>query len=776
MDQIPASSGRVFNVADGIARILLIVLAALFPLFVIPLPYVAIPQGKVLFLSVMFVLTVLVWGFARLTEGVVHIPRSSLVYVSLLLPVAYVISTIVAGWSGAALVGTGIEQDTLFAVALMSALFLLTAFAFYGNFAGTKLLIQGFIIGLVALFALSSAYIFAPEWLSFGGALAGDTANLFGSWHDLGILAGLSLFLSLAIMFSGFFTAWKRVVPLALFLLSAFLLLVIHFADIFWGVAIIAALAALAVIRASVSAEGRSFTGALKRASVWITLAALMGLLGAFGTKVWDKLPAPIQITQTEVRPSWQGTFDIAKQSLQAPLELVFGAGPNSFIREWGLHKPASVNATPFWDSDFNAGVGIIPTSIFTSGAIGLLAWAALLLVLLGLFFRFFRESRPLNLTRSMFGVTLLAVAYLVAYHMIYTPGSALTAGTFLCLGLLAVFSAGDASPRPFVLSTMRVFDGIRLFLFVIIVAALIAAAGFLGREVVSNIFVNQSAYVFRGTGDANAASALLARAFLVSPNNDRAHRAAAELGIVQLGKLLQETDPENAEQTAALQAKLQETIQHGLAAVSIDDANYQNWLLLAQIYGSLAGVNIEGAYEQAKAAYEKAYEAHPTNPVPKLRLAQLAAAKGDLASARASLKEAIALKQDFAAAQYLLSQVEASDNKLDEAVQAAAAAAQLVPEDPLGWFNLGYILYAHKSYNDAAAALQEALRLSPDYSNALFYFGLSLNEIDMKDDAARVFDRLAELNPEETWLTQVAANIRAGKAPMEGIEQSNNQ
>ncbi len=771
--ELHATSRRgIFSVADGITRIFLVGLAAILPFFIIPLPYAAVAQSKVLFIAAVVIIAIIVWVYARLTEGIVHVPQSSLVYVSMLLPIAYLISTLATGWNTASLVGQGTEQDTLAAVALMSSLFVLTAFAFVGNNAAMRLVVQGLVLGLIGLFALEALYVFFPQWFSLGGALVGQTANPFGSWHDLGIIAGLSFFISVMLWRADYFTGWKRYIPIALSLCAAFFLIVIHFNDVLWATAILFGITVAAVARTSLSHDGLTPVQTLRRVAVPFALAVVLAGAAFFGTKIWDKLPAPIQIVQTEVRPSWQGTFDVAKQSLQAPGEFIFGSGPNSFIREWGLHKPTSVNATPFWDSDFNYGVGIIPTSIFTAGAIGLIAWAALILVMLGLVWRFVRESRPLSHGRALFGVTLVSIAYLVAYYMIYTPGTALTAATFIGLGFLAVLATGDAPLRVVRIGVSNIGDGIRMLILVVIVLAAIAAAGIVGREVLSNIFVNKAAYIYQNSNDVAQSGNVLGVALLISPRNDRAHRAAAELGIVELAKQIKETDPNNQAAAQKLKVTLQDTIQHGLTAVSIDGTNYQNWLLLAQVYSNLAGANIAGAYDQAKTAYEKAFAAHPTNPVPKFRLAQLAVAAGDRASARTYLQDALKLKPDFAAAQFLLSQVEAADGKGDAAVTAATAAVQQVPQDPLGWFNLGYILYAGQSYQNAAQALAQAVQLAPDYSNALFYLGLSLYHVGDKADAVIALDRVVQLNPGEAWVAQVSANIKAGKDPMAGVQQ----
>lgn len=756
---------------DWKARWLLIALFALLPVFVLPLPWAAVAQSKVLLGGAFVIFALLAWAIARIAQGGVHMPRSWLLYVGLLLPLAYVISTAAAGWTSSALVGQGIEQDTLVAVLMWYALFALVTFVFAENRSAIREAVRALFAGLAALAVLETLFVFYPNTFSLGGALQGATANPLGSWHDLGILMGLSLFFSIAFFRSGIFNGFWRVLPIILGAFSAFLLVVIHFTDVFWGTAALAVAGLIAVLRASIQAEGVGAMNGIGRALPWLAVIAASVLLAFFGTQLGEKLPTRIQRTEIEVRPSWQGTFDVAKQSLDAPSTLLFGSGPNSFIREWGMHKPQSVNLTPFWNSDFNYGIGVIPTSIFAVGLFGLIAWGAILLVLLGLLVRFIREVRPLTAGRTLFGTLLVAVIYLVGFHMIYTPGVALTGLTFMLMGLLAVAAAGDAPPRRIRIGVANINGLLALISLFVLTGVSIAAAAVGGREALSNMYVNKGSYVYQTANDAAGAGHAIEQALTISPNNDRAHRAAAELGIVQLALLMQSGQADAAIQSQ-LQETLQNTIQHGLTAVEIDGANYQNWLSLAQMYSNLAGANVEGALENAKNAYAQAFAAQPTNPVPKLRLAQVAVAQNDLATARADLQEAIALKPDFAAAYYLLSQVEAAAGQGDPAVAAAAQAVQLVPEDPIGWFNLGYILYSGQSYQNAAQALERAATLTPDYANALFILGLTYNELGRTNDAVLVLGRVAQLNPAEAWLAQLIANIQAGKEPFDGIQQ----
>jgi len=96
------------------------------------------------------------------------------------------------------------------------------------------------------------------------------------------------------------------------------------------------------------------------------------------------------------------------------------------------------------------------------------------------------------------------------------------------------------------------------------------------------------------------------------------------------------------------------------------------------------------------------------------------------------------------------------------------------VPSDPLGWFNLGYILYTGQVYRDAAIALQQAVSLAPEYSNALFFLALSYEALDLKNDAVIALQRVLQLNPSETWINQIITNIQANKEPLDGLGAAN--
>ena len=186
-------------------------------------------------------------------------------------------------------------------------------------------------------------------------------------------------------------------------------------------------------------------------------------------------------------------------------------------------------------------------------------------------------------------------------------------------------------------------------------------------------------------------------------------------------------------------------------------------------MYGELSAGGIEGADKNSRESYERARLESPTSPLPLLGLAQLDLTVGDAKSAREHLNAAIAMKSDFTVAHLLLSQLNAKSNDLAKAQDEAIIVAQLSPQDPFAWYNLGLVLYTRKSYKDSASALERAVQLQPNYANAIFVLGLSYYQLEREDDAISAFDEVARLNPSDPMPKKAVANVKDGQDPLNG-------
>src|SRR3989338_8880029 len=419
---------------DRIAQWCMILLVGLLPIFFIPITWITTVQAKAFLVSVLLLVATISWVIARFLEGNVKVPSSLVLAAGLLMPLVYAISVVVSGVTQLSLVGTGVEQDTLAFACILYAALVLSALIFSGSPRATVKAVRGLFMGGFLLVVLEIVHFAFPA-LSLGAVLAGQTGNAFGNWNEFAILLGIALRRTEAAQ-----GKWGYLFD-AVALISALFLIIANFFDVWTAVGIAGLVAILVQHLASHSQSGNS-APQLGTRRVWIALVVLALFSMLFGSFVTNVLPERILVANIEARPSLQGTIAIGQQSLTEPASLFFGAGPNTFAREWGLYKPASINQSAYWNTNFTSGVGTIPTSFVTTGIFGIIAWIlfalALILASVRALARYGKGEQG-NLYASSFGI---AAAFLLSFYLLYVPGPALSTVAFLSIGLLVALSA----------------------------------------------------------------------------------------------------------------------------------------------------------------------------------------------------------------------------------------------------------------------------------------------------------------------------------------------
>ncbi|MDP3645480.1 MAG: tetratricopeptide repeat protein [bacterium] len=767
--------GKIVHITDFLTRWSFILIAALMPIFVVPVQWTTIPQAKILFVSVLALIALVAWVVGRLAEGSVTIPKHVLLWGGALLPIVYVISAGVSNNVWSSLVSGNVAADTAVIISLWYILLALTALVFSKTSASMTDLLRAILIGFLVLALFQIARIVAPSFTSLGGYLTGNSSSIFGSWHDLGIVLGLGIFLVLALWDTHIAPGWWRVVLAVTGLASLFMLIVINSVDVWF--ALTALVLFYALLRWSmVWRTGTTLHLALLEKVVFIPilLAIFFAACGYWSATVYQYLPSQLQVVQLEVRPSWQGTYLVGQKALSSPRAFMLGSGPNTFDRTWGLFKPTGVNITDYWNTDFNAGVGFIPTTFVTTGALALLAWMVLVLGLLWSALRLLLRHGATP--HGVLGAVVGGALYLMAFQIMYVPGIALTALLFVLIGMVVALEAHVVSRSPLSVdvhagSIVGIAGAVIAVLTIVFLSLAPVTAA---RAIVSNLYIQRASFEYGATGNLDHSLVLVQKALTVFPENDLAHLAAVEIGLLQFSKIVGENKTDDAARTS-LQENLQTTISHGLSAVSIDSADYHNWLSLAVLYKNLAGVGIEGAYANAKGAYERSINENPTNPLPHVQLAQLALAENDQATARSELDKAIALKPNLGAAYYVRSQIEVGVGNYPQAIDDASKATQFAPQDPVGWYNLGAVLYTAGSYDLASQALEQAMSLQNNYANAIFLLGLSLDKLGRREGALQAMQAVSTLNPNDESVQHILENLEAGKPALAPPPQKKN-
>jgi tetratricopeptide (TPR) repeat protein len=216
-----------------------------------------------------------------------------------------------------------------------------------------------------------------------------------------------------------------------------------------------------------------------------------------------------------------------------------------------------------------------------------------------------------------------------------------------------------------------------------------------------------------------------------------------------------------------AFQAALSSGINAALTATRLAPSDYQNWLALGNLYAQAVPLGITGAYDSARTAYEKAHAMNPTNPQILYILAQLNIANKSNNAAKDNLKAAIALKQDYTAAIFLLSQLEVQDGNVKDALASALSAAYFTPNDPNILFQVGILYAAQNDFANAATAFGAAVDANPQFANARYLLSaVYAKQGDFKAALAQMEAIAAMSSDSAKAVATQLASLAAGKNP----------
>lgn len=247
----------------------------------------------------------------------------------------------------------------------------------------------------------------------------------------------------------------------------------------------------------------------------------------------------------------------------------------------------------------------------------------------------------------------------------------------------------------------------------------------------------------------------------------ERAHRLAVAIELARLDSVIQGASGAPSETAQAeFQTRLGSAVEHGLAATNGDARDYRNWLSLGNAYHSVVALNVDGAYESAKNAYQRAAELNPIIPTVPYAQAQLEISRQQSGASRPFLESAISLKADFVPALVLLAQLELAEGNLPQAIERAEAASVFEPTNPLLQFQTGVLKFEQKDYAGARTAFDAALELAPDYSNARYYLGRTLFATADVPGAIAAFEEVLRLNPENTEVAAIIESLKTGDDP----------
>ena len=722
-----------------------------------------VAKSTIVVLGVIVAVLVFIWETWR--EKKLEIPWHLFILISVLLPLVYALSALLSTPSSLSFLGYNFEVGTFGFILFGVTLLILAAMIFSGASRVLQALVVFFVsISAVALFVAIKVF-FGLSTL-FG---VNNMANPIGNWTDLGVAFGLvSIFAALA---AGMIPMRRfvRVLVYAIFALGVALLVVVNFSTAF--VLALAASIVLTVYFWKVEKHFSEFS--LSRSVLLPIILGVISLIFLINPTISESrgtlsnvVAKAFKVENIDVRPSLSATLGISKAVLvQGGL---LGSGPNTFGRDWLIYKPVNINTTPFWAVAFPFGVGFIPTQIASTGILGTALWLIffVMLVLLGVKATTrLPESRMERFTLvSTFSLTLL----LWAASFLYVPSMTVLIFAFIFSGLCVAVSRelGTIPTRVFSVTG----TGQSRFMFALLVLVIVLGAGYLGRagfgRTISAYYFNKAVTLSNTEGVAlTEIEKELDRAVKFF-RADTYYVSLSRINFAKARLAANATTGTPEENRAAFESALRKSIEAAKSAVSINPAGYQNWVSLGMIYSALvpSPLSVVGAYENAYFAYVEASKRNPLNPEIPLLLARLELGRDNKEAARLSIRNALALKEDYADAYLLLAQLEVQEGNTTAAIASAERLALLVPNNAGVYFELGLLEYANKDYAGAAKAFSNALVSAPDYANAKYYLGLALAQLGQLEEARAQFEDLIITNPDSQEVRVILEDLQADK------------
>jgi tetratricopeptide (TPR) repeat protein len=756
---------------DKVLTGLSLIVVFLLPLFFIPGGFVSLQYGTSLLFAFSVIVSALIYIVSVLKKGTLVVPTQKLFTIGgfLVVPVVYALSSLSHGVSRMSFFGYTFDISTVGFV-LLSFLFL---FLVSIIFADKKKIFYSYIAIVVSLLCVSLfliiRMIYGADVLSFG-LFTSLTTTVVGGWNSTGIFFGIGAILSLLTYEMLSLTRFTKILTTVALVISLFFLSIINFGSIWIIVASIAFLFLAYRVFSPTDMGMYSWADRIKKVPVYslcvFVIALVFAIWGnAFGGKIADYL----NVTNVDVRPKLGVTVDIAKSTFKT--EPLFGSGPNTFAMQWLSYKPADINSTIFWNTEFAYGVGLLPTFAVTTGIIGVLSWIVFFIAFLYFGFKALfskvTDQFTLYLTASSFFISL----YLWVMSCIYVPSIVICIFTFFFTGIFfaTLYMQNIVSLKTITFSTNpRVGFGLTLGLVTSFVLVGLVGYGLFNTSK-SLWYFQKSAYAANQTGDLVLSEQYIEKAIALVPY-DVYYRAQSEIGVLKITTLLnQDLSKANKEEVQKFFIdELTKSITAGFNAQKADTKNYLNWITLGRAYQVAVPpeTQVAGAYESAFAAYSKALEQNPQNPGILLLLAQLEASKNDLTKAKQYTIQAINQKQNYIDAYYLLAQLEVADKNTKGAIDSVTQASIIEPNNSAVFFQLGLLKYNTQDYAGAIDAFTQSLKITPDYANSKYFLGLSLVLTQKVPDAIQIFEELKKTNPDSKEVEFILSNLKAGKSP----------
>jgi len=398
--------------------------------------------------------------------------------------------------------------------------------------------------------------------------------------------------------------------------------------------------------------------------------------------------------------------------------KLLFGHGPATFAYLWDRFKPLEVNQLVFWNLRFVLGSSLLFTIPAEVGLVGALAFFAFLALI---WFNTLRAAMA-STDQWLFALSaFVAVSYTILVWALHPVGYTFVALGFVALGLgfAASRMAGLVSSYELVLFREGP-SGFIASLFLVFLMILGAGGIYItGTRYAGQVAFARGLSAFNREGNIDRAEAQFTSALRFDRRNSAYARSLSQLYMEKARTIVQTNAAPQAIGGQFTDA-LDRAIRAGQDAIRTSPLDFENYQSLGKVYEFLIPLGTDGAMQAAIAQYEEGIQRAPRNPM---------------------------LLRDQALA-YFAEAVRTNNTAfLEQAATALQKAVELKPNYTDAHFLLAQIYDTQGNQQEAIRRSEAATFLSPNDIGTLFQLGFLYYRANRLSDATIVLERAVAIN-----------------------------
>lgn len=762
------------------------IFVALMPLWFLPFTVNVLDLNKQVLMIGLLTIALIAWLGKLLTHEKIEWYKGLIIFFFLVFVVVYGVATVFSLRSYDSLMGF----DTHLSRALINVIYFFIFFLLLVNFKEEKgepqgekeakifklltvFLVSSVIVGVIGLLQILGKFVLPWDFTKV------TSFNTIGTVTSLGIFLAVLLPLALSLILSikqrkgkkrNVATIGFKILLVILIILSLITILLLNF-RILW---IITAIGMAMIVVFWLAKRRVLLTQTLGRLAVPVLILALCLIFLLFRPSTIFNLNLPI-----ELGLSYKGGVGIVEKVIRP--SPILGSGPETFVYNYSLYKPESINQTIFWNLRFTNAPAEILSLLSEIGILGILTFLGVITVFLFKVIKSLisRERDSGQLTEIKIGLFSGWLGLMVGWFL-YPQNITLMFVFWLFFTLLVIASSERKDIKIINLRASGKIALVVSFGFIILMIAVIGLLYLGGSKFIAEIKYKTGLDSIRN-GELDLGISKVIQATIVNPYEDKFYRDLVQLILIQINQNLNNPDLDPQEQARRVQIGISNAINSAVRATTLNSKDVTNWIIRGSVYRNLMTL-VNGAGAWAVKSYEEALTLEPSNPFIYLEIARTYVSGADLLAPQVQENEelrkqvveyldkaveaynnAIKLKSNYSPANFEIALVYGRQGRINEMVTKMEVSRRLAPRNTGIAFQLAVLYYRTSQFDRAKLEFTRAVVLDTNFSNARYFLGLLFDREGNKAAAIEQFEKIAELNPDNNLVKQILDNLRVG-------------